>query len=290
MPSLTRGALVAWQIAAIEARKASAGYIETEHIFIGVLSLDKVLSRGPGKNHSLVRVKDEWNALVRYLALAGHNPVVLRRLMRASLPPGDRQNDTAPLHRTSTCRTYFDRAAFFAEEGRISTNDLFSAIMERPGDRIPDVLAEARRCVAADRDSDVIFPHGMNFCFPDMSWDAILDNRKLAQEDLEYFILDLGEWSEDSDEYRNLHDLIRKTAHGITRLCLNDDTPEKLFKVLRLVKPVMKGSVKTIDTLISTFEAAYRNGPPSMELRKRIQDLLDRLFSDETENSDGSCF
>ena len=47
MPTLSIGANIAWQIAAAEASAARFQFIEAEHIFIGICSIEKLLMLSP---------------------------------------------------------------------------------------------------------------------------------------------------------------------------------------------------------------------------------------------------
>ena len=50
MPDLSIGLDIAWQIAAIEASGARWEFIEPEHLFIGLCSLEKVLQKTCSSN------------------------------------------------------------------------------------------------------------------------------------------------------------------------------------------------------------------------------------------------
>ena len=64
MPTLFIGANIVWQIAAGEASDARFQFIEAEHIFIGILSLEKALMLSPedcGLNPKAIKALDSRN-------------------------------------------------------------------------------------------------------------------------------------------------------------------------------------------------------------------------------------
>jgi ATP-dependent Clp protease ATP-binding subunit ClpC len=144
MSELSAGANLAWQFAAGEAANKRSEFIEREHIFMGILSLEKVFvveeireKIGP----QIKQLEIEYFALedvIRSLAL---DMTKMRRAIRDRLPEGDYTYKEKVIHRSSECKTYFQRAG---ELGKGEVNSLFllAAILEKPGRIIELVLGE----------------------------------------------------------------------------------------------------------------------------------------------------
>ncbi len=70
MKNLSIGANIAWQIAAYEAAAAKFQFIEKEHLFIGICSLEKILKLSPedsGLNPESLKALQKENAEIQDL-------------------------------------------------------------------------------------------------------------------------------------------------------------------------------------------------------------------------------
>jgi len=139
---------LAWRIAAIETAHARHPFIEKEHMLIGICSLEKVLvPGGPGEGiDSMVRdTLEEESEIVRdILGEFELDPTRLRRAVREALGKGTHRHTEQVIHRSEDCKAYFRRAEELAEstgEGEVRCLHLLAAIMEQPGELIPEVLA-----------------------------------------------------------------------------------------------------------------------------------------------------
>jgi len=289
MRPLSQGALYAWKIAALEARSMGAEYIEKEHLLIGILSLEKVTgaSRKESGDAPADSVHAEWKAIVDLLFLCGHDPRVLRRLMRRTLPGGRQKNDDVVIHRDESCRGCFTRAEYFARE-KIRANDLLSATLEQPGELISAVLAESRQYRAASRDSDFILSTGTGLFFSDMSRDAISVQKEHMKKEVERFSADLNEWSPRSTEHGTISRYIRHQARWLAELALEEDDTEGLLWLLRHLLRIAAEYQDAITACIRAVEDAEAKGAPlPPKLKQRIRDLLRRIGQDDDDQGDG---
>ncbi|MBI5563146.1 MAG: ATP-dependent Clp protease ATP-binding subunit [Deltaproteobacteria bacterium] len=152
MKELSTGAAVAWDVAVQEAVAALSQYIEPEHIFIALMSLDKVMARTP---EQMGLDKDQWlalkgeylsiDAVIRRFAL---DMTTLRRAVR------DRFRKTAPggyvraekvIHRSDAAKAVFNRAEGRAADApRLTAMHLMAALLDNPAPAVSAALAEAK--------------------------------------------------------------------------------------------------------------------------------------------------
>lgn len=145
MSDLSIGANISWQLAAREAAAAKFQLIEKEHIFIGICSLEKVLSLGqegsglsPQDFAALQKEHDSLQTLTKKLNL---DMTQLRRRMRQILGVGDYKHSEKVIHRSDSCKKMFARACELPSPSEaVSVLHLLAAIMEQPGDRILQAL------------------------------------------------------------------------------------------------------------------------------------------------------
>lgn len=137
---------MAWKIAAGETATAKHQYIEKEHIFIGICSLEKVLmldSEKIGLNPQAKQaLQAEHNAVEALLKNFNLNPTQLRHQVREKLGEGNYEHTEKVIHRSEACKNVFKRANELATEGEVSCLHLLAAILEE-GDVIGSVLNEA---------------------------------------------------------------------------------------------------------------------------------------------------
>ncbi|MEW6419518.1 MAG: ATP-dependent Clp protease ATP-binding subunit [Nitrospirota bacterium] len=148
MKDLSVGAYLAWQIAAMEAGAARFQFIEIEHIFIGVCSLEKVLKLSPEESgfnpQEIKALQHEYAIFQDLIDKTGLNMTQLRRRMRKKLGISDYEHTEKVIHRSEECKKMFNRAYELASsEDEISYLHLLAAILEKPGSNISHVLNES---------------------------------------------------------------------------------------------------------------------------------------------------
>ncbi len=148
MKDLSIGADLAWRIAAMEAGAARFQFIEAEHIFTGICSLEKVLKLSPEESglNSQARkaLQNEYAILQDLMENLGLNMTQLRRKMRQKLGTGKYENTEKVIHRSESCKKIFNHAYELASSvDEISCLHLLSAILEKPGSNISYVFSES---------------------------------------------------------------------------------------------------------------------------------------------------
>lgn len=136
---------VSWQIAAWEAGSAFFEFIENEHLLLGILSLEKVLS---GSNENYETKQEEWQSLLaeyscinKVLTQHSVNLTRFRRDLRQSLGKGEHQSTDKVIHRSDTCKETFLRAEGLSqEEGTINALQVAAIIIHAPSPTIADIL------------------------------------------------------------------------------------------------------------------------------------------------------
>jgi len=93
MPELSAGVVIAWQIAAGEARRAEHQFIEKEHLLIGICSLEEVLALDALEEKLEPDVEGalQWeaDAVEKMLEEFELSSIQLRRAVRRALGKGD---------------------------------------------------------------------------------------------------------------------------------------------------------------------------------------------------------
>src|SRR3990167_1414763 len=148
MPTLSIAANIAWQIAAAEASAARFQFIEAEHIFIGILSLEKALLLSPeesGLNTRAIKsLQAEHGALKDLLGQQGLNMTILRRTARKEAGAGSYKHTENVIHRSPACKKMFGRAYEIASPSEdTSCLHILAAILENPGDIVSSALVKA---------------------------------------------------------------------------------------------------------------------------------------------------
>ncbi len=141
MKNLSVSADLAWRIAAMEAGAARFQFIEAEHIFSGICSLEKALKLSPEESglnpQARKALQNEYAILQDLIENLGLNMTQLRRKMRQRLGTGKYKHTEKVIHRSEACKKIFNCAyelASSAEE--ISCLHLLAAILEKPGSNI----------------------------------------------------------------------------------------------------------------------------------------------------------
>ena len=133
-------------MAAGEAAAARHQYVEKEHIVLGVCSLEKALRHGDAELEPPVRraLQLELDAVERVFRGFELDSTQLRHQLRKSLRQGNFGHTETVVHRSAACRKVFQRADELAASAKeVSSLHLLAAILEKPGDIIGRVLAEA---------------------------------------------------------------------------------------------------------------------------------------------------
>lgn len=133
MVGLSIGANLAWQIAAHEAASARFQFIEAEHVFIGICSLEKVVCLSPEDSglspKDLKALKEEYSIL-QDLSL---DMTQLRRRVRKKLGAGNYRHTEKVIHRSESCKKMFSRAYEITSSEEIACLHLLAAMLEKPG-------------------------------------------------------------------------------------------------------------------------------------------------------------
>lgn len=239
MPRLSPGAVLAWKIAAYEAEQLGSALIEPEHLFIGLLSLDKVLRRQePGiPAPATAEIAREWESLDVLLGITGHDPVVLRRLMRGALGKRPPLPGRQIVHRSPACRDFFLLAGRDAGEKPVTANDLFSAVMGRPGPSIAGVLAEARQCVAAERGTDIPLPAGSRLEISEREPPGGLSAADGLAREIARCRESLASWPPGSREHLLTSRALCKKAGSLVRLAVEEGDAGRLRSALLQLAP-----------------------------------------------------
>jgi ATP-dependent Clp protease ATP-binding subunit ClpC len=146
MTRLSVGASLAWRIAASEAGAAKHQCIEKEHLLIGICSLEKVLRLGGAEFDLQAQqsLQAENNGVEDVLRAFELDATQLRRKVCERLGVGSYTHTEKVVHRSETCKRFFERAGELASStGEITCLHLLAAILEDPGMTISSVLDEA---------------------------------------------------------------------------------------------------------------------------------------------------
>lgn len=148
MPTLSIGANIAWQIAAGEASDARFQFIEAEHIFIGICSIEKLLmlsTEDSGLNPRAIKsLQAEHDVLKDLIGRQGLNMTILRRTARKEAGAGSYKHTENVIHRSPVCKMMFDRACAIAfPSDEVACLHLLAAILEKPGSVVSHVLGAA---------------------------------------------------------------------------------------------------------------------------------------------------
>jgi ATP-dependent Clp protease ATP-binding subunit ClpA len=151
MPDLSDGVQAAWQIAEAEVVELQHEFLESLHLFIGICSIEKLLSSeaqkklpmAPGRAATL---RSEWDALAPLFARIGLSPATLRRDARSALGRGNCAGDaTRKISHSEATRNALWRAAGLAEKGGATTIDLvhlFAALLNDGWGEVTTFLAQ----------------------------------------------------------------------------------------------------------------------------------------------------
>ena len=283
MNSFSNGALQAWKIAAREARELGSDHITTEHLFIGLLSLDKVVSDSPSFRHNNANESPaaEWDAIRCLLQITGHDPIVLRRLMRMALIRKSPHPAGTMMHRNPGCREVFDAAARSAGTRPVTSNDLFTAVMERPGDIIAGVLSESRSCSAGLRMTDIPILHGEFSAAGQISGPGT-NLRFVLSRDAERFCGNISHWQEQSFEYAVTRAAIQEKLSSMAQIAIETRDMHGLIEALEMLRPWAGEAETSIEAFIAEGRALQeKEGLPDTRFEDRVRIFLDKFRDSE---------
>lgn len=137
MSRMSAGAAMAWKISAAEAAQGKHPAIEPAHLFVGLLSLDKVAERKANGDARSVGL--EAKVIRKVLDRVQLDAVKARRRLRSFLGTGDTPNDGRPISRSGECKSAFRRARK-AGDGQVTSVGLLIALLEHPDASIRSAL------------------------------------------------------------------------------------------------------------------------------------------------------
>lgn len=270
MTTLTPGASLAWRIAQYEAMHLNADYIEPEHLFIGIISLGKIIMEEASEETSdNDEIKKEWDALSAFLEITGSDPVVLRRLLRSRLQTGIKSRNRPVIHRSPACQELFARVSDTVGASLVSANALFSVIMEQPGEKITSVIAEGHFCSPADRVTDLLLPRNTP------SGKFGFNIKDAFVQDIERYSASLSLWQPGSKEYDLTIRAIRIKIADLIQFCCDDDDPEGLFDAIIMLLPFAGQMEDEWKSVYEELEVCKKTGASVPEqLRSHIMNLI----------------
>jgi hypothetical protein len=142
---LSRGAELAWRIAAAETAGTRRPMIDRPQLLLGLLSLGKAL--GAAQELEPIERREleaEAASIERLLARLGLQAVTLRRAVRQRVGMGaTRHPQGAAISRTEPCKAAFTRAAEAAGVAPVSSVHLLAALFEHPDPHLDLLLRDA---------------------------------------------------------------------------------------------------------------------------------------------------
>lgn len=285
MTPRTPAVVLAWKIAAFEARHVHAPNIEKEHLFIGLLSLDKTTGRKDFVKEAGIadNVSRERDAIHYLLSVTGLNATVLRRLLRQVLKKGSPPSDNTVIHRSPDCKTYFKRASVLANGESISCVHLFSAIMERPGEIICGVLTESRRCVAAERETDILMPASTGVLTTGRKSIKKYDLKSALSADLNKTRDVLSLVPRNSSEHALLKSGLVKKTISLALIALDENDAVGLLSALQDLLPWSGNYRISLEDLAAGLEQSQKKNPAIHEQdKKQVYNLLMGLEQQES--------
>ena len=153
---LSTGVTMAWQLAARIAVSLNHEYIEKEHIFAGIFSLEKLVQQGSvaeGKkkvdisDRSRIALEEECGILQEVLDDYKVTFEQLRKGILIQMRPGKSKQAENTIHRNYNCKLIFMRAEMMAKAAGskyYSCLHLLAILMDSPGVIIENALANLR--------------------------------------------------------------------------------------------------------------------------------------------------
>ena len=152
---LSTGVSMAWQLAARIAGSLKHEFIEKEHVFVGIFSLDKLVEQGQTAEskkkvdislRSQLALEDECSTLQELLDDYRITFEQLRKNVLVQMKPGTSTQTEDVIHRSDHCKAIFTRAEQMAKLAGASFSclHLLSSLMEVPGNIIDNALEELR--------------------------------------------------------------------------------------------------------------------------------------------------
>ena len=143
-----------WNIAVHEAAAVKSEYIETEHVFIGIFSLDKVVALSCDQLRispsDFADIQSEHTLLTKILHGLNATMADIRRGVRSRLVAGGHNHAAGGVvHRSTSCKERFKAAADRSTAIRVTVLDILDAILETPGPVIGPALEQIGLSLAA---------------------------------------------------------------------------------------------------------------------------------------------
>jgi ATP-dependent Clp protease ATP-binding subunit ClpC len=139
---------LAWNAAAAEAAALNHSFLEREHLFIGLCSLDKLVRfherRKDLEPGELASLRLESEVLLDVFHAQAIAPQDLRRRVRQRMEPGPSARADASIRRSRRTRNVFTQAEQLALPHHTTSLHLLAALFDKPGTVIREALKEQR--------------------------------------------------------------------------------------------------------------------------------------------------
>lgn len=265
----------------VEALLAGSSYLEKEHLFIGLFSLEKVLSLKDLKQNSQAarQLLNEKDALDFALLHSGLDSTVLRRRLRRTLPQDGVIRREMIVHRSADCRGYFNRAETLAHRREVTCIHMLNAIMENPGPKILGVVEGSAGQEAHPRNNFV----SMQMIRAVQQIQKARENREQLASDIHNSQNTLTSLPRESEKYQQLKKNLSKKIIQLALLCLDyNDIPCLIPALLDLAKESVAGHQEELSNLIAQLDYMQREclalGTVSVKLvREMIQGMETEL-------------
>ena len=267
------GVALAWRIAAAEAVQAGAGYIEKEHLLIGIYSLETVLpQKGAPHEKTFLSLYNEKNALEFLLCNSGLETASFRLMIRNALPAGTVPGKGRVVHRSSGCRGCFEKAAVLAGDKEVACIHLLNAILDDPGPVIFGVMDT----LLPVKNPDISASASMQKAV--IEYQAVYEQKDHLVHDIEHSRRTLSEVRPQTDRYQKLrYDLVKKTLE-LARICLRINDIPGLLKALKELSTGEPAEGCHIEEIISQVEYLYNEGICiGVQSSKRIEGMLEDI-------------
>ena len=136
-----------WNIAVHEAAAVKSEYVENEHVFIGVFSLDKVVALPCDRLRispaDLADIQNEHAGLLKIVTGLNVRMPDIRHAVRPRFVPGGCNHAAGGVvHRSASCKERFKFAADNSASAKVTAMDILAAILELPGPIIASALEQ----------------------------------------------------------------------------------------------------------------------------------------------------
>lgn len=155
------GIRLAWEISSYEAANKKASFIEIDHVMLGILSLDKILSNLKNiAGYDLDSIIDEKDKLYTQLVETQISITAFRRKLRQLIPFGDGVPSDGILHRSLECKRMFASSSQYATNS-VTINHFFASIIGIE-DSYSRILLAANKIDIEKLKTDLLFSYFKN--------------------------------------------------------------------------------------------------------------------------------